>query len=260
MKQLSNDNKSPAKKHPLYFLLLVSPVTWFKCFALIFYRTRPRTRSIALLQHFILLFTVLLMAVSCYLFYVLADDAGQYSLYLSNVASNTTSMIEDRRLFDDLIWRTVLKTFFLGFIFGLIQACNFFLAARWRQQLCDRFQELLLRSANGCVLYHMMQTNENIYKVITNDVKQFTSNFASVLFGCMFFKSIFSMLALIVAVCVFIVRVTNGDVSGILICFVAFIFCVLITLPSAHLYNRSLATQVRLIIFANNLCMRDKCS
>jgi len=192
------------------------------------------------------------MTTSCYLSYVLADDAGQYSLYLSNVALNMTSMIEGRSLFDELIWRTVLKTFFLGVVFGLIQACNFFLAAQWRQQLCDRFQELLLRSPNGCVLYEMVQTNENIYKVITNDVKQFTSNFASVLFGCMFFKSIISMFALIVAACVFIVRVTNGDASGILICFVAFIFCILITLPSAQLYNWNLVTQVRLNNFLEN--------
>ncbi len=258
MKQLSNDTrifvreKPTTKKHPPYFLLLISPVTWLKCFALIFCCTRARTHSIAVFQYFILLFTVILMTTSCYLSYVLADDAGQYSLYLSNVALNITSMIEGRSLFDELIWRTVLKTFFLGIVFGLIQACNFFLAAQWRQQLCDRFQELLLRSPNGCVLYEMVQTNENIYKVITNDVKQFTSDFASVLFGCMFFKSIISMFALIAAACVFIVRVTNGDASGILICFVAFIFCILITLPSAQLYNWNLVKQVRLNIFENN--------
>ena len=194
------------------------------------------------------------MTVSCYLFYVLVDDAGQYNLYLSNVASNITSMAEGKHLFDDLIWRTVLKTFFLGIIAGLIQACNFFLAAQWRQRLCDRFQELLLRSPNGCVLYDMTQTNENISKVITNDVKQFTSNFAIVLFGCMFFKSIISMFALIVTVSIFIVRITNGDASGILTCFVAFIFCVLISLPIAHLYNWNLVTQVRFNIF-RNICV-----
>jgi len=225
-------------KHPRYFLLLLSPVTWFKCFSLVFYRTRARKRSIAVLQ-----FAILLMAVSCYLSYVLADDAGQYSLYLSDVASNTTSMIEGRRLFDDLIWRTVLKTFFLGIIFGLIQACTYFLAAQWRQQLCDHFQQLLIRSPNECVLYDMVQTNENIYKVITNDIKQFTSSFASILFGCLFFKSIISMFALIVTACVFILRAANGNANGILICFLAFIFCVLIGLPSAQLYSWNLITQ-----------------
>ena len=184
MKQLPNStrifvrDKPTARKHPPYFLLLISPVTWFKCFALVFYRSRPRTRSSTILQYFILLLAVLLLTASCYLSYVLADDAGQYSLYLSNVASNKTSMIEGRCLFDKLIWRTVLKTFFLGIVFGLIQACNVFLAAHWRQQLCDCFHKLVLRSSNGCVLYDMVQTNENIYKVITNDVKQFTSNFA----------------------------------------------------------------------------------
>ena len=137
-------NKRKAKKGEVYFLFLVSPVSWYKCFALIFCRTRSRTSSIAALQYFILLLTIVLMTVSCYLFYALGDEAGQYNLYLSNVASNSTSMLEGRRLFDELIWRTVLKTFFLGVIFGLIQACNFFLAAQWRQRLCDRFDELLL--------------------------------------------------------------------------------------------------------------------
>jgi ABC-type uncharacterized transport system fused permease/ATPase subunit len=258
MEQQSSDprifvqDKPSTTKHPAYFLLLISPVTWLKCFALIFCRTRARTRSIGIRQYFVLLFTLVLMTVSCYLSYVLADDGGQYNLYLSNVASNMTSMIEGKRLFDELIWRTVLKTFFLGIVFGLIQACNFFLAAQWRQRLCDRFHELLLQSPNGCVLYDMAQTNENIYQVITNDVKQFTSNFASVLFGCMFFKSIISMFALIVTACIFIVRVTDGDLSGILICFVAFIFCILITLPSAHLYNWNLVAQVRSNSFENN--------
>ena len=60
------------------------------------------------------------------------------------------------------------------------------------------------------------------------------------------------MFGLIVTTCVFIVRVSNGDASGIVICFVAFIFCVLITLPSAHLYNWNLMTQVRLNILENN--------
>ena len=250
MKRLSIDgrilaqDKQKTKKPEVYFLFLVSPVSWYRCFALIFGRTRCRTPSIALLQYVILLLTIVLMSVSCYLFYTLGDEAGQYNLYLSNVASNNTSMIEGRRLFNELIWRTVLKTFFLGVTFALIQACNFFLAAQWRQRLCDRFHELLLRCPNGCVLYDMSQTDEDIPKVITNDVKQFTSNFASVLFGSIFFMSIISTFALIVTVCVLLVRMTNGDASGILTCFVAFIFCVLIVLPSTQLYNRNLVSQV----------------
>ncbi|CAF1281965.1 unnamed protein product [Rotaria sordida] len=249
MEQQSSDtrifvqDKSITTKHSPYFLLLISPVTWFKCFSLVFYRTQARTRSIAILQYFVLLLTVLLMTVSCYLSYTLADDGGQYNLYLSNVASNITSMNEGRNLFNKLIWRTVLKTFFLSIVFGLIQACNYFLAAQWRQRLCDRFYELSFRSPNGCVLYDMVQTKDNIYKVFINDIKQFTSSFASVLFGCLFFKSIISMFALIITACVFIVRTTDGDLSGILICFMAFIFCILITLPGAHLYNSNLVTQ-----------------
>ena len=55
----------------------------------------------------------------------------------------------------------------------------------------------------------MSQTDEDIPKVITNNVKEFTSNFASVLFGSMFFMSVISMFALIVTVCVILVRGGN---------------------------------------------------
>ncbi|CAF1369024.1 unnamed protein product [Rotaria sordida] len=170
MAGISNDTNifiqetSTTKKDRRYFLLLVSPLAWFKCCALIFCRTRARTRSNALLQYSIFLLVLLLMISSCYLFYAVAADAGQYNLYLSNVASNKSSIIDCRRQFDDLIWRTVIKTFFLGLIFGLIQACNVFLAAQWRQRLCDRFRELLFRSPNGCVLYATSQIDEDIPK------------------------------------------------------------------------------------------------
>jgi hypothetical protein len=191
------------------------------------------------------------MIASCYLFYAVTADAGQYNLYLSNVSSNTTSMDEGRRLFDDLIWRTALKTFFLGFIFGLIQACNLYLAAQWRQRLCDRFRELLFRSPNGCVLYETAQTDEDIAKMITNDVKQFTSNFATVLFGSMFFAGTISVFAVIIIACVFLVLAADGDASGILICFGAFILCVLLMLPSTQLYNWNLVKQVSLDVLSN---------
>ena len=112
-----------------------------------------------MLQYFILLFTVLLLVASCYLSYVLAADGGQYSLYLSNVASNNTSMVEGSCLFDKPIWRTVLKTFFFGIVFSLIQASDFSLAAHWRQQLCGCFHKFLLRSPNGLA---MMRTRTQV--------------------------------------------------------------------------------------------------
>ncbi len=236
---------SKQEKSLRYFLLLISPLTWFKCFSLIFYHTRARTRFIACIQYTILALVILLMAGSCYLFYAVTADAGQYNLYLSNVASKNISMIDGRQQFDDLIWQTVLKTFFLGLIFGLIQACNLYLAAQWRQRLCDRFRELLFKSPNGCVLYKTAQTDEDMSKVITNDVKQFTSNFATVLFGSMFFTGTISVFTVIIIACVFLVRAANGDTSGIVICFVAFITCVLIILPMTQLYNWNLMKQVR---------------
>ena len=242
---LIQETSTPKKIRP-YFLLLISPITWFKCFALIFYRTRARTRSIAFIQYLILSCVVFLMAGSCYLFYAVTVDAGLYNLYLSNVASNKTSMMQGRQQFNDLIWRTVLKTFFLGLIFGLIQACNLYLAAQWRQRLCDRFRELLLRSPNGCVLYETVQTDIDMSKVITNDVKQFTSNFCTMLFGSMFFTGVISVFTVIIIASVFLVRAANGDASGVLICFSAFFICLLIILPGTQLYNWNLMKQVSL--------------
>ena len=255
MDRLSNNTNilvqetSIPKKTRQYYLLLISPVAWFRCFALIFSRTRARTRSIALLQYLILTILIFLMIGSCYLFYAVTADSGQYNLFLSNVASNATSMAEGRQQFNQLIWRSVLKTFFLGVIFGLIQACNLFLAAQWRQRLCDRFRELLLMSPNGCVLYETAQIDEDMSKTIANDVKQFTSNFATVLFGSMFFAGVISVFSVIIIACVFLVLASGGDASGILICFLAFIVCVLIILPSTQLYNWNLVIQVRLNTF-----------
>lgn len=235
---------SKPKRSLRYFLLLISPLTWFKCFALIFYRTQARTRFLAFIQYTIFIIEIFLMIGSCYLFYAVTADSGQYNLYLSNVASKNISMIEGRQLFDDLIWRTVLKTFFLGVIFGLIQLCNLYLASQWRQRLCDRFRKLLFQSSNGYVLYETAQTDEDIPKVMTNDIKQFTSNFATVLFGSMFFSGTISVFAVIIIACIFLVLAADGDASGILICFTAFIICILILLPMTQLYNWNLMKQV----------------
>ena len=124
-----------------------------------------------------------------------------------------------------------------------------FLAARWRQRICDRFRDLLFKSPHGCVLYETAQSDEDLPKVITNDVKQFTTNFAAVLFGSMFFPGVISVFAVIMIASVLLVSATNGDVSGILICFGAFLLCVLMIPPSTQMYNRNLRKQVSLDLF-----------
>ncbi|CAF0979834.1 unnamed protein product [Adineta ricciae] len=235
-----------SEKSRRYFLLLISPITWFRCFSLIFGRTRARTPRIAFAQYFILSCVIILMVGSCYLFYAVTSDSGQYSLYLSDVAANKTSMYEGRKRFDNLIWRSVLKTFFLGTIFGLIQACNFYLAAQWRQRLCDRFHELLFESSNGCVLYETSQKNEDMPRILTSDIKQFTTNFCTVLFGSIFFAGLISVLIAITLASVFLVLAANGDATGILICYSAFVICLLLILPSTQLYNWNLLEQSKL--------------
>ena len=253
---MSNDSnslveeKGTLRQHRRDFLLLVSPLAWCRCFALVFCRTRARTRLDAVIQYAVFVSLIPLLACSCYLFYAVTADSGQYNLYLSNVASNKSSISDGRNQFDDLIWRTVLKTFFLGVIFGIIQACNMFLAAQWRQRICDRFRDFLFKSPDGCVLYETAQSDEDLPKVITNDVKQFTTNFAAVLFGSMFFPGVISVFAVIIIASVLLVITTNGDVSGILICFGAFALCVLIILPSTQMYNRNLRKQVSLYRFS----------
>ena len=230
-----------------YFLLIVSPCSWLKCFRLIFARTSSRTRRMAVLHYIILVITVLLMLASCYLFYAVTADSGQYSLYLSDVAANKSSISVGRRQFDDLIWRTVLETFFLGLIFGLIQACNLYLAAQWRQRLSDRFRELLFRSSqSSCnVLYRSTQSDEQITEVFTNDVQKFTSNFATVLFGSMFFSGSISVFLVIIIASAILLRTTGGDFTGIGICFGAFAVCIIILVPTTQLYNSNLVQQVK---------------
>ena len=238
-------SKDPIKS-VRYFLFIVSPFSWFKCFRLIFCRTNSRTRRLAVLHYLILAVTVLLMLASCYLFYAVTADSGQYSLFLSDVAANKTSIDVGRDQFDDLIWRTVLETFFLGLIFGLIQACNHYLAAQWRQRLSDRFRDLLFQSSRSTcnVLYQSTQIDEQITELITNDVQKFTSSFATVLFGSMFFSGSISVILVIIIASALLLKTTGGDFTGIGICFGAFALCILILSPTTQLYNSNLVQQV----------------
>jgi hypothetical protein len=242
---VDNAPKDPIKS-VRYVLLVVSPFSWFKCFRLIFCRTQSRTRRSAALHHLIITVTVLLMLASCYLFYAVTADAGQYSLYLSNVAANKSSIDVGRDQFDDLIWRTVLETFFLGLIFGLIQACNLYLAAQWRQRLSDRFRDLLFQSSQSTcnVLSQSTQIDEQMTELMTNDVQKFTSSFATVLFGSMFFSGSISVFLVIIIASAVLLRMTGGDFTGIGICFGAFALCILILVPTTQLYNSNLVQQV----------------
>jgi hypothetical protein len=72
-------------------------------------------------------------------------DAGQYLILLSNISSNQSNITDGRYKFNQLLWRTSLKTLFISINFGLINACAVTLAALWRQNLCKKFYKIIFR-------------------------------------------------------------------------------------------------------------------
>jgi hypothetical protein len=128
-----------------YFLLLFSPLAWIRCFNLIFIRTYARSRWAALIHYSTVLIVLLLIAVWCYLYYYLTLDGGMYLNMLSNAAANISTISDGRSQFNSLIWKTILRTFGMAILFGIIQALNIVLVAIWRQRICDLLQNLLLR-------------------------------------------------------------------------------------------------------------------
>jgi hypothetical protein len=84
---------------------------------------------------------------------MLTFDAGQYLTILSNISSNKSNITDSRYEFNQLLWRTALKTLFIAIDFGLINACAVILAALWRQRLCDQFYKLIFRLERKSLFY-----------------------------------------------------------------------------------------------------------
>ena len=141
-----------------YWPRLISPVSWWHCFKLLYFPSTYDKESQVnttistgksswktcwyILVHLILF---LLVAIWCYLYWTITFDAGQYLTILSNISSNKSSLNEGRNQFDHLFWRTALKTLFISIDFGLINAFAVTLAALWRQRLCYQFYNLIFR-------------------------------------------------------------------------------------------------------------------
>jgi hypothetical protein len=72
-------------------------------------------------------------------------DAGQYLKLLSSISSNRSNKTEGRYKFDQLVWRTALKTLFISIDFDLSNAYGIVLASLWRERLFKRFSNLIFR-------------------------------------------------------------------------------------------------------------------
>jgi hypothetical protein len=137
---------------------LISPISWWRCFSLLYNPYCHNKESpIHLLKHsrhilfqtlrYILIHLLLfiLIVLWCYIYWMITFDAGQYLTLLTNISSNTTNITDGRYTFDQLLWRTALKTLFISIDFGLINACAVTLAALWRQRLCKQFYNIIFR-------------------------------------------------------------------------------------------------------------------
>ena len=153
-----NIDKSLLSRLLSYWPRLISPLSWWHCFNLLYnpsFSARESTTSFFKLPHRLSLKTLKLISLHlsllvfvglwCYLYYMITFDAGQYLKLLSNISSNLSNVTEGRHSFDQLVWRTALKTLFIAIDFGLINASGVVLASLWRQRLCKRFYRIIFR-------------------------------------------------------------------------------------------------------------------
>lgn len=141
-----------------YWPRLISPVSWWHCFTLLYLPSSydkdsqdnstispARSPWRTCWYIFVHLILFLLVGLWCYLYWMITFDAGQYLTILSNISSNKSNLTDGRDHFDRIFWRTALKTFFISVDFGLINAFAVTLAALWRQRLCYQFYNLIFR-------------------------------------------------------------------------------------------------------------------
>jgi hypothetical protein len=137
---------------------LISPISWWHCIILLynpgsyenispknFLKFSYRISSKSFKYIFLHLLLLILVGLWCYIYWMLTFDAGQYLTFLSNISSNQSNITDGRYKFDQLLWRTALKTLFISIDFGLINACAVSLAALWRQRLCKQFYKIIFR-------------------------------------------------------------------------------------------------------------------
>ena len=80
---------------------------------------------------------------------------------------------------------------------------------------------------------------------LTNDIRQFTTHLSIALFGSLFFSGFLAVSTSVVVFSVYIVRQTDGDTSGIGICFGGFGLSVLFLSFVSYRFNRSTVEQLK---------------
>ncbi len=152
MNSSNNSTKSFSLSRLLsYCPRLILPISWWHCFILLYNPLSDEKTSLknflkfsyhisltSLKYIFLHIFLLILVALWCYIYWMITFDAGQYLTLLSNISSNQSNITDGRYQFDQLLWRTALKTLFISIDFGLINACAVSLAALWRQRLCKK--------------------------------------------------------------------------------------------------------------------------
>ncbi|UJR27951.1 hypothetical protein I4U23_009210 [Adineta vaga] len=239
-----------------YLPRLISPISWWHCFNLLYLSpsdieqsSRETSRSIpfkTLKYIFLHIFLLIFIGLWCYLYWMITDDAGSYLTLLTTVSANKTTIENGRYEFDQIFWRTALKTICISINFGLINGCAVNLAALWRQRLCKQFYEIIFRSPNGCLLYETaQQSTYDLPTHLTNDIRQFTSHLSITFFGSLFFSGFIAVSSAVVIFSIYIVQKTNGDKNGIAICFGGFIFCVILLITISYRFNRTAVEQLK---------------
>ncbi len=127
-----------------YRHLLISPLLLWRCFTLL-YKTEARSQKAALFYRILIIFILIFLGTWCYMLWLVTFDLGNYLTLLSDVSSTKLTIDEGRNRFDNLFWRTIVKTIFISVSYGLIQGCNCILASIWRERLCDQFHSLLFK-------------------------------------------------------------------------------------------------------------------
>jgi len=105
---------------------------------------------------------------------------------------------------------------------------------------------IISSSPNGCLLYETAQhTSYDLPTQLTNDIRQFTSHLSIALFGSLFFSGLIAVSTVVIVFSIYIVQQTNGDKTGIAICFGTFAFCVLCVIIISYKFNRTAIEQLK---------------
>ncbi|CAF1368804.1 unnamed protein product, partial [Didymodactylos carnosus] len=240
----NNDNRM---KPIAYWRLLISPMSWFHCFQLL-YQTQSYCRRKSLIYYLTITSLLFLLASWCTLYWYINSDSGLYLTLLADVSAGRINITDAKHEFTKIFWQTSIKALFIGICFGLIMLCQTCLAAQWRQRLCDQFHRLLFTSSsNGSVLYYSsISTTDDLSTILTNDIRQFTTHMCIALFGSLYFSGFISITSSIIAFSIWIYKQTQGDYIGLVIMFGTFFICTIFITIISNKFNMITAQQSRL--------------